>query len=240
MKSIVLISLLVLISSKDNTIDFAKEIPFDKNNSKFEFTYDKNDSFFIQVTCNDTTNFRLKTNGGNFGFMANPPGNSLVSYKILSDSYTINIESESNSKGTFWINPSLLDVKIDLNSKIEWKYYTSSNNENAKLTYAIENAEKDVTFIFKYSYPNVDEKDTLSNPFEVCHKDECKEDISTYDFKKGESYKINVKHIKISSVSSNYTGFPCFSFYDKSKDKKSNSINLVYNIWTICLLLFIL
>ena len=85
MKQILLISLLILISSKNKAIELAKEIPFDSNNNKFEFTYDKNDSFFIQASCNDTIDFNLRTFKANFGFMSNPPGNGYVNQKYLSD-----------------------------------------------------------------------------------------------------------------------------------------------------------
>ena len=111
-----------------------------------------------------------------------------------------------------------------------------SNNLKAKLTYAIENAERDVTFIFKYSYNNVD-KNYLENPFEICNGNDCQDKITTYDFKKGESYKIYVKHISVFNGFGSYTAFPCFSFYDKTKEKESSSYNIVFNIWTICLLL---
>ena len=121
--------------------------------------------------------------------MQNPPGNGYVNQKYLSDHYELEIKSEKNVKGIFWINPSLLDVKINLNRTVEWNYFTMSNNLKAKLTYAIENAERDVTFIFKYSYNNVD-KNNLENPFEICNGNDCQDKITTYDFKKGESYKI--------------------------------------------------
>ena len=61
MKAFIIISLFILISSKDNAIEFAKEIPFDNNNVKFEFTYDKNDNIFIKVTTNDSCKMNFET-----------------------------------------------------------------------------------------------------------------------------------------------------------------------------------
>ena len=238
MKQIVLFSLLILVSSKNNAIEFAKDIQFDNNNNKFEFTYGKNDSLFIQISCNATLQFSLKTSGTLFGFVVPPPGYGSVNEKYFSENYEIEIKSESKVNGTFWINPSLLDVKIDTNSTVEWKYFTSSHNYKAKLTYVIENAERNVTFIFKYSYNNLDKKN-MENPFEICHGNDCQDKITTYDFKEGESYKIYVKHINVTNRFVYYMVFPCFSFYDKTKEKKRKQF-LYYSIQYLDHLLFII
>ena len=59
----------------------------------------------------------------------------------------LNSNLKKKVKGTFRINPSLLDLKIDINSIVEWKYYTVSRNHKAKLTYSIEN-EKEMLLLF--------------------------------------------------------------------------------------------
>ena len=69
---------------------------------------------------------------------------------------------------------------------------------NDSMIFSIDNAERDVTFIFKYN-------EKAKNPFEICHGEECQKDITTYDFKKGESYKIYAR------------SFPAFSFHDIDK-----------------------
>ena len=63
-----------------------------------------------------------------FDFFAYPPGSSLLNDEYLSNDYEIESKSEKKVKGTFWINPSLSDVKIDINNIVEWKYYTVSRN----------------------------------------------------------------------------------------------------------------
>ena len=133
---------------------------------------------------------------------------------------------------------------MDLNKKYEWKpENTGISIYPAKmLTYVINNAEKDITFEFKYNknmdlYPDVE----VPNPFEVCHGDDCKENIETYDFKKGESYKIyaKVKEVRVESI--NRSVFPSYSFYGKKEEGPvGHSFNLRLNIWFIYfLLLFI-
>ncbi len=81
------------------------------------------------------------------------------------------------------------EIKVDLNEKYEWKYDCNGILINEpKIVYSIDNAEKDVTFIFKYKETIGGQK--VQNPFEVCHGEECKKGVTTYDFEKGESYKI--------------------------------------------------
>ena len=169
MKAFLIISLFILISSKDNAIEFAKEIPFDNNNAKFEFTYDKNDNIFIKVTTNDRCKMNFDAIIHSYATDISKPGTSIITQKeLVSSSYKIEFEPDKYGpktfNGTFWINPSLLEVKIDINSKVEWNYFTfTAKDELPKLTYSLDNAEKDVTFIFKYSYDN--KKDITNQKF---------------------------------------------------------------------------
>ena len=80
-----------------------------------------------------------------FYFFTYPPGSSLLNDEYLSNDYEIESKSEKKVKGTFWIKPSLSDVKIDINNIVELKYYTAWQDK-----------------------------------------------ITTYDFKKGESYIIYI------------------------------------------------
>ena len=231
MKRILTISLLILISSKTNDIEFAKDIPFDNNNNEFEFTYNNTDNFFIRIISNERCRFNLAIdNYPSYGIDVISGETSYITNQDFGHSYKITIESEKNVKGTFWINPSLIEVKINLNSTVEWNSLTLPRENKPKLIYAIDNAEKDATFIFKYFKEGYED---MPNPFEVYHGTDCKDQITTYDFKKGESYKIHVNHMEYNKR----LYFPRFSFFDKTKEKKSNSFNLMLNLWNIYLLL---
>ena len=236
MKRILLISLLILISSKINVIEFGKDIPL-VNDTEFEFTYDKKDNLFFKITANDSFRFELYTRKDTYIFNGNKETIYYITEQIFLNFNKIKIQTGKNVKGTFWINPSLVEIKIDLNSTVEWDYFIFPLENKPKLTYVIDNAEKNATFIFKY-----DKKwhEDLPNPFEVCHGTDCRDQITTYKFKKGESYKIYVYTIE----KNNKFYFPRFSFFDKTKEKekekKSNSFNLMLNLWSIILLLFML
>ena len=171
------------------------------------------------------------------------PGYCFIMENVSGVNYEIEIESEANPNGSFWINPSLVDIKIDLNSTVEWKSdYDKVEGHELNLTYVIDNAEKNATFIFKYHnlLNRGGQNLNIPNPFVVCHGNDCKDNIVTYDFKEGESYQIYVKYRKIHYDIQDFYFFPSFSFYDKTKEKESNSFYIAFNLWTICLLLFLL
>ena len=50
MQKIILLSLFFLTCSKLNTIEFDKEIPFDRNNNVFEFPTQSDGSLFLSIT----------------------------------------------------------------------------------------------------------------------------------------------------------------------------------------------
>ena len=50
MQKIILLSLFILTCSKLNTIEFDKEIPFDRNNNVFEFTTKGDGALFLSIT----------------------------------------------------------------------------------------------------------------------------------------------------------------------------------------------
>lgn len=114
------------------------------------------------------------------------------------------------------MHPSTDEIKVDLNETYEWKYdVTKFVFQNYQIVYSIDNAERDVTFVFIYK--DTISGETVKNPFKVCHGEECQEDITTYDFKKGESYKIYTT--VYDSI------LPSFSFHDidKKDDDETDS-----------------
>lgn len=144
--------------------------------------------------------------------------------------------SDSNEKGTIWINPSWNELKVDLNKQYIWKVeYSSTFGYETNLTYAINNAEKKVTFKFTYNKGSKN----LPNPFRVCHGGDCKDNVETYDFEQGQSYKIIVKIVIIKDGESDVYYFPTFKFGDIKGDW-SYSFNLSSNLWIISLLLLLI
>ena len=59
---------------------------------------------------------------------------------------------DSDEKGLIWVNGANNELKVNLSQKYEWKLDVAMvNGAEGKLTYAIDNAEKNVTFNFKYN-----------------------------------------------------------------------------------------
>ena len=151
--------------------------------------------------------------------------------------YSINFEQGTKESGTIWVNPSTNELSVNLSKIYEGKFSITPAGEDIvnpeQLTYTINNAEKDVTFAFKYTETD----ENIPNPFKVCKGNDCASDLKTYDFKKGENYKIHVVMQKIG----NKITLPAFSFGDQANMKTSdNAINLRFNLWIISLLLLLL
>ena len=61
------------------------------------------------------------------------------------------------------------------------------------MTYSLDNAEKEIKLKFKYNDKlNYEDNKIATNPLKICHKGECNSNITTYDIKKGVSYKIYI------------------------------------------------
>ena len=88
----------------------------------------------------------------------------------------------------------------------------------SQLTFSVPKLDRDVTANFEYNKKADIERDsfTIENPFKVCHGKDCEENLSTYEFKKGESYEINVKVSKVrDEYNDKYIIIPGFTFYDQ-------------------------
>ena len=243
MMKLFLISLLFLVNSKDNNIEFGKEITFDKDNNRFEFTAENNGTLFFYVYFNsdELVNFVIKGDSSEVSYIITKPGVGGMIGLNIGNTYTIKInykDQNSHEKGTFWINPSYNPIKVDLDKVYGGKFVIYETSEiESQLTYIIENAQKDAHFKFKYQDKTNTIPGTLEspNPFEVCHGEECKENITSYDFKKGESYEIHVKVCKVINIPGNWPIVPPFSFYNNS-----GSLSLRLALLIISLFLLIL
>ena len=177
MSKLILISLLIFVASKNLAIEFGEEVPFDKNNNKFQFDSGNSDAVFIYVLFESSDKLYFKmTNSAGSSLTADieSPGDKFIS--SLSNGYTYTIElryynPNSDAKGLIWVNPSNNEIKVNLTKKYEWKFdYAGVSGAETKLIYAIDNSEKKVTFNFKYnSKMKLHDGSKVQNPFEVCH-----------------------------------------------------------------------
>ena len=101
------------------------------------------------------------------------------------------------------MNPSTNEIKVDFAQKYEWKYdyhhIIQNDNRIYSLTYLIDKAKKDAILEFKYNDKmQIDGVLLAPNPLKILHNNIYTTGITTYEIKKGESYKIIV------STSSNF------------------------------------
>ena len=262
MQKFLLASLFVLVASA--TVEFGKETAYAQDNYVLEFSAPSNDLIFIYVSWETVNNLDIyiRGGGGSLTTFCNKPGEGILYNSYTAGTYNFGFSNSDASKkdnGTFWMNPSTNELGVDLNKKYEGKFpiILDSGNEKdalAQLTYTINNAEKDITFKFNYNskVEITGYETTVSSPFEVCDKNNnCVSGPETYEFQKGESYKIYVKirEVLVEERERSLPVLPPFSFSDVNYKEGSqegtgsnenNSSNLRLNLWIISLLLFLL
>ena len=223
MKTFIFIFLLIITLSKINTQEYRKEIIFDKNIDGIRLNFPEDGAILVYVKMNYSDLVIVDTLRKSK--LIQKPGVGLLdTFESGRNNYVrLTYRDSSNEKGIVWILPSTYEIKVNLNETYQWEYdikqsCLDSKKLPYKFTYSIDNAEKDVILQFKYNDKfQIDNGLVASNPLSICHGEQCQNDTTTYEIKKGESYKlyINVKNFK-----SDYWYFylPSFSF---------NFINLV-------------
>ena len=252
MKTFIFIFLLIITLSKINTQEYGKEIIFDKNIDGIRLNFPEDGAILIYVKMNYSDLVTVDTLRKSK--LIQKPGVGLLdTFESGRNNYVrLTYRDSSNEKGIVWILPSTYEIKVNLNETYQWEYdikqsCLDSKKLPYKFTYSIDNAEKDVILQFKYNDKfQIDNGLVAANPLSICHGEQCQNDTTTYEIKKGESYKlyINVKNFK-----SDYWYFylPSFSFNfinlvnDSSKDPVSNlnKKNIIFIIVAILLVVLI-
>ena len=250
MKSLIIISLFLLISSKLEEIEFGKDLLFE-NGKSFSFTAEKDGYVFIKILYDgpNRVNYTQQIGGIQSKGFFSEPGISEISKISKGSLFKITFNLEPNEKGKFWINPSWNELKVDLNRTYEWPIeYGSISKLETSLTYTVDNAVQKAKFDFTYEKKSR----KLPNPFRVCHGQDCKDNVVTYDIEKGQSYKIYIKVVPEKGELFDMYYFPTFKFIGNGipspepepkpspTTTPSNSFNLRSNLWALLLLLLFL
>lgn len=252
LKAILLIPLLSFALSKDTQLEYGVKTKFSPSNNNFKFSYNgEEDELLVYIEYNgldleyqhkENSNFRLSRT-------INTPGEAFfVTADNGLNEITFNYEEATNKNGgTIWINPLKNILNVDLSKKyskniflLDEVYY--EEKEVSPLTFAINNASKTVQFKFEFEktikvpYEGTYE---VSNPFIVCHEQECKNEVISFEFKKGESYLIKINIQKVTNPKDEdekYYAIPKFSFADINYE---DSKLLKFNFWIIVLFYFL-
>ena len=139
--------------------------------------------------------------------------------------------------------PSTKEITVDLNQTYEFKYDFKeyfNHNKIYRLIYSIDKAERDVILQFKYNIFIVYKNSITDNPLKICHGDICQNNITNYEIKKGEFYKIYIS-INFLEDGSKYIHYlPSFSFNfteiipekPKEEEKKKEDVKK-YNLSSV-------
>ena len=224
MKKILLLYLLIITISLKNAVEFGKEITFSRNNNNlFEFTFNQYGFLFVQIDFPKNNLLELKVESKYFeqliqvtkpGISAVIPFDLNIPVKII-----LSYINPSDEKGIIWMNPSTVEIKVDLNKKYEWKYDFSgeiNRFSHHELIYSIDKAEKDMILQFKYN-ENIYIPSYYSgyiptdNPLKICHLEKCNINILTYKIHRGESYKIYISNQEFLYANNSIYYLPSFS-----------------------------
>ena len=138
-------------------------------------------------------------------------------------------EEKKEAKGSFVIYNFNKQLSIKLKNKYgnvnlpEREKEENSFYQISHLTFSVPNLDRDVTVKFEYNKVNEKPNETKyiveRNPFKVCRGNKCEENITLYEFKKGESYKIFVDTTIVKNeFNDNLVLVPGFTFYDVNYD----------------------
>lgn len=192
-------------------------------------TYDEKNTFF-QIKYNgqetDTLIMNFKTLDGTINFELNCKSQHVEYNCAKCTIYNHKIKKNDDCTIKFFWNDEIFpgtvlfySIKTPIKIKLRNLYGDidyqslvpdSSLHNTTQISYLVPNLERNARVKFDYKSEFEDEKLFIENPFEICQNKVCKRNITTYDFKKGESYKITIKFTRYK----NKIYWPAYSFYD--------------------------
>ena len=246
---LIYLTLSFILSKTIPTLNLNEETEFNEDNNEFNFNVNIMPPFYIYVKHEyECVRLNITNSGSQVPHsldILNPGDYYIESYTIQKINLIFLPKYEKiNKPKKGKISIHAIGNSINSQSKI-YSYFPRLTLSTYKdsLTYNINIQDADVTFQFEYN--PIMKTDIyeykLKNPFQVCdEKNDCDEYISSYNFKKGHSYKIFVNY---ESKYSNYF-LPAYAFYSGTKKKNvfnnnNNFIRLKLFTLIIYLLLFI-
>jgi hypothetical protein len=238
----ILLSLFSLsVSLEMDVIDLGQKIEFDSFNNNFKIAYKgPQKNLFLTLITHDKENL-----GYHIICPYNKRSTSYIKEKAYGFIFSIyagecefTLDVDEGDKGSFIIYDfrALYEIKLKNiygNTKIYLKYSNLHDEEIGlanKLTFLVPNFRTNSTITFEYK-ESVVQYEKFQNPFKVCHKNVCKENITSYYFEKGKSYQIYVKLLKVlehgTSTTYDYV-VPPFSFYAEDSDKEYSNDDIKY------------
>jgi hypothetical protein len=216
----IIANLEVSLSLEAGKFIYDVENNFDKDNNEFTFENNSDESAFYLIIIKTKSllyyRYECSTNPGKN--MVNS-GSFALSLNLKKESCNFVIKSYEGSevKGSIMVHPLNIEIKADFNKKEKYLIdgVILADEKSSPIIYTISNLEEDISVKFSYAKVTTkfdDKSFTLSNPFKVCLKDDCKEKVETYKFLKGNNYKIYLVFEELKTDLSTRYEMPPFSF----------------------------
>ena len=171
-------------------------------------------------------------------------------FRLVFDTYTsCTCSFKFTGTGNFVIYSYLKPTKIDLKDTYGFAGVKPEEVKNLiqplpQLTFLVDEVQNSTLIYFEYNKEKVKIAKIyyeIENPFIICNRENCQEDITTFNFVEGNSYKIYVKIQTITSADGEkHYIIPGFSFgkTPEPDNNKGTYINNQFDFMVLILLLF--
>lgn len=228
-------------------VDIGNMIPFDSTNNEIRIPYDGPEkNIFLYLISHEKYNlgYELKCDGSymnkdnimkkDFGIIFHIYGGDCY-LKLLVDEGDKGNLTVYDFKATFEIK---LKNKYGNNNMDLYSYISIDNNHYdesvSKLKFFVTKFRTNLTITFEYT-KKVESISEFENPFEVCHENICKNNITSYYFEEGKNYQIYVKMQKVTQDNYHFEpettyAIPPFTFYaqDYNENYSNDDIDYIY------------
>ena len=242
MKSLFILAFLFTLSAAltVQTINLGEKVSFDSSNKEFALTDKVPNNNILLVLVDHEEGKKLGYRFSSYydttygkGFLDKEIF-ILWDFKVGPCEFEFILKDED--KGSFII----YDFKTVLETKLRNKYgYKSKNVKSyiygtnydeslSQISFSVPNFRTNANIHFEFN-DIILNYTRFANPFEVCHNDICKNNVTKYYFEKGESYQINVKIQKVELYGQPIYAIPGFTFYPEDYDGTYHDDDIEYD-----------
>ena len=241
--AIILVSLFsISVLLETPSIDFGKKILSDSSNNQFLIPYKgpiKNIYLFIINHEKEKLDIGVDCPNDSLGSVGHYLNDFGFVFYNTDGTCTLTLDVDEGDKGSFIVYDFKAyyeiklknrygNIKMDVDTYVKKNWYDESMSQ---LNFSVPNFRTNSNITFEFVNKTRYYKN-LENPFIVCHKNDCIENVTNYYFKKGESYHIYVKLLEIYSKGQldSYL-IPPFRFYaeDSGEEYSNDDITYTYN-----------
>ena len=242
-KILLIIFTFALVSSKltsSSSIIYGVNTTIDENNMEFTLNYNGRGKDILLLYLSYEGSLFVNYSCGTKGYKNQTYSNAgedliLMTHYDKKSTCRFKYNPEKGQKYSFVMYSMNTPVKIKLKNKygnLKTPRALSDFNTNiTNLTFIVQNLEKDVNATFEFNKTSAKMQQiifTIKNPFTVCEDKNCQSEVSSYVFKKGKTYFIQVNYMVYENFLI-YYGIPGFTFYNQDYDGNYYEDDVILN-----------